>query len=171
MSIWVKNLQICRLGQKFPTKIWPNLSKILILVKIIENFEFGYENLDFGQSLWKFWFRPKLSENLDLGQHFRKISILVNILGKIDLGHFPQILVLVKISEKMSIGVKICKHVDFGKNYKKISIFVKIFGNIAFGENCRKISNVVKFVEIFQFWSKLSKILDFGHKLEKCRFW
>ena len=55
-----KNLQICRLGQKFPTKIWSNLSKILILVKIIENTRFWsklekisilvkiYKNLEFG---------------------------------------------------------------------------------------------------------------------------
>ena len=57
-----------------------------------------------------FW--SKLSENLDLGQHFRKISILVNIFGKIDLGqNFPQILVLVKISEKCQFGqdLQICR--------------------------------------------------------------
>ena len=52
----------------------------------------------------KIWIWSKLSENYDLGQHFGKISILVNIFGKVDLGqNFPQIVVLVKISEKMSI--------------------------------------------------------------------
>ena len=70
--------------------------KISILVEIDENLNCGQNHrkfriwsvfmkiLIFGESLWKFWFRPKLSENLDLGQHFRKISILVNIFGKID---------------------------------------------------------------------------------------
>ena len=72
--------------------------KISILVKNVENLILVniYGNLDFGQNWWKSRFWSKLSENLDLGKHFRKIAILVNIFGKIDLGqNFPQILVLV----------------------------------------------------------------------------
>ena len=42
-----------------------------------------------------------------------------------------------------------------------------MFENIDFSENCLKISNLVKFVEIFRFWSNLSKILDFGENLKK----
>ena len=58
-----------------------------------------------------------VDDNLDFCYHFRKISILVNIFGIIELGqNFPQVLVLVKISKKMSIWVKIWKYVDLGEN-------------------------------------------------------
>ena len=58
----------------------------------------------------------KIDDNLDFSQHFRKISILVNIFGIIDFGQkFPQI--LVKISEK-------CR---FGSKFENMSILVKIY--------------------------------------------
>ena len=144
MSISVKKLQISRFWSKFSknfdfgqnlwkSRVRSKLSKISSLVNI-------YKNLDFGQSLWKFRFWSKLSENLDHGQHFGKISILVNIIYRFgtkfspNLGFGPNF-------RKMSIWVKICKYVDFGP---KISIWVKIFENIDFGENCRKISILVE---------------------------
>ena len=47
----------------------------------------------------------KVDDNLDFYQHLRKISILVNIFGIIELGqNFPQILVMVKISKKCRFG-------------------------------------------------------------------
>ena len=51
-----------------------NFRKMLVWVAICKYLEV-YENLGFGQNC---------RENLDLGQHFWKISILVNIFGKID---------------------------------------------------------------------------------------
>ena len=58
----------------------------------------------------------------------------------------------------MSIWVKICKDVDFGRKYfPKISILVKF----------SKISVLEKIVERSKFWTKLSKILDFGRKFNK----
>ena len=146
----VKNFQL-KFGQicRKPW-FWSKLSKISNLVNI-------YENLDFGQSLWKFWFRPKWWENLDLGQHFRKISILVNILGKIDFGHFPQILVLVKISEKCRLGSK----------FAIMSILVKITKKSRFSSKFSKISLLVKIVEKSQMWSNLSKYFNFRQNCRK----
>ena len=98
------------------------------------------ENLDFSQYLRWNRFGTTFSPNLGFGKNFRQ----------------------------MSIGVKICKYVDLGKKkYPKILISVKIFENIDFGQNCGKISNLVKFVEQSRFWTKLSKILDFGQNLAK----
>ena len=136
MSIWVKICKYLDLGQNFEKfRFWSIFMKILILVKI-------HENLDCG--IWN------LSENYDLGQHFRKISILVNIFGKIALSqNFPQILVLVKISEKMSIWVKIVEKSQIWSNLSK---------NLDFGQICRKFSILVK----------IKKNVDFGQKMRKC---
>ena len=134
--------------------------KISIWVKICKYLDFGQkksENFDFGQYLWKSRFWWKLSENLALGHHFWKISILVKIFGTIDLSqHFPQILVSFKISEKMSILVK-------HQNFRKNSILVKILENMDFWWKFSKNRNS-------WFWSKFSKIIDFGQNFTKCRF-
>ena len=61
------------------------------------------ENIDFSRNLQKnlrFLVKKKL-ENLDFGQNFRKISILVNIYENFDLGQkLMKISILVKIVEK-----------------------------------------------------------------------
>ena len=45
------------------------------------------ENIDFSRNLQKDWFWWKFFfENLDFGQNFRKISILVNIHENLDCG-------------------------------------------------------------------------------------
>ena len=68
----------------------------------------------------------KIDDNLDFCQHFRKISILVNIFGITELGeNFPHILVLVKISEK-------CR---FGSKFGNMSILVKIYKNLEISKN------------------------------------
>ena len=68
----------------------------------------------------------KVDDNLDFCQHFRKISILVNILGIIEMGqNFPQILVLFKISKK-------CR---FGSKFENMSILVKIYNNLETSQN------------------------------------
>ena len=100
--------------------------KIAKNVDYSQNFRKMSIGVNFHENL-VFW--SKLSENLDLGQHFRKISILVNIFGKIDLGKKnPQILVLVKISEKCQFDQnlqicrfwsKISKNLDFGQKFRK----------------------------------------------------
>ena len=111
------------------------------------------KDFDFGQYSWKSRFWSKLSENLDLGQHFRKISILVNIFGK----KFSTNIGIGQNFGKMSIWVKICKYVDFGQKYPKISFLSKF----------SKISISVKIVEKSQIWSNLSKNLDFGQNCRK----
>ena len=59
----------------------------------------------------------KIDDNLDFCQHFREISIFVNIFGITELGeNFPQILVFGQNFRKMSIWVKIWKYVDLGQN-------------------------------------------------------
>ena len=95
----------------------------------------------------------KVDDNLDFCQHFRKISILVNIFGIIEMGqNFPQILVLVKISKK-------CR---FGSKFENMSILVKIYKNLETSQNFKK----------HRFWSKLSVILDFTNTsiLDKIAF-
>ena len=78
--------------------------KILILVKVCEN-------LGFGQNCRKI---------LILLNILGKILILVNIFGKIDLGeNFPQILILVQISEKCGIGSKRQNKLIFVKHFQK----------------------------------------------------
>ena len=67
-----------------------------------------------------------VDDNLDFCYHFRKISILVNIFGIIELGqNFPQVLVLVKISKK-------CR---FGSKFENMSILVKIYKNLETSQN------------------------------------
>ena len=53
----------------------------------------------------------------------------------------------------MSIWVKICKYVDFGKKKFQIPRYLS---------KSSKISNLVKIVEKSQIWSNLSKNLDFS---------
>ena len=127
-----------------------SISKISILVNI-------YENLDFGQNWWKSPFWSKFSGNLDVGKHAREISILVNIFGKIDLRqNFPQILVLVQISEKfrflskfvnMSILIKtFSKNNDFGRHFRNSQFWWKLSKILKFGQICLKFSILVKIV-------------------------
>ena len=84
-------------------------------------------------------------ENLDYGQFFSTFAVnldLVNIFGITELGqNFPQILVLVKISEK-------CR---FRSKFGNMSTLVKIYKNLETSKNLKK----------NRFWSKLSEILDF----------
>ena len=129
-------------------RFWSIFMEISILVKISEN-------LDFGQNCRK---------NLDLGHHFWKISILVNIFGNLDLG-------LVKIEH----------NVDFSQIFKRLWFWSNFYKKTRFGSNFSKIlisveiivktSNLVEIFEKSRFWWKLSKIVDFGQKLPKCRFW
>ena len=117
-----KNLKF---GQIFQT--------ISILDKIVENH--------------RFW--SKSSESLDLGQHFRKISILLNIFGKNFhkswFGkNFRKISILVKKLPKISILVKIFETSILVKNVKKSQIWSNLSNNLDFGQNCRKFSILVK---------------------------
>ena len=111
MSILViteENIDFSRNLQK--DWFWWKKKKISILVKILGKFLFW-------SILMKIVIMVKVEDNLDFCQHFRIISIPVNIFGIIELGQtFPQILVLVKISKKMSIWVKIWKYVNLGQN-------------------------------------------------------
>ena len=118
----------------------------------------------------------KIYENLDFGQNYRKILILVNIFEK---SRF------LSISSVKSIGVKIFpkygqnfQKCRFGskfenmsisiKNFKKISILVKIKKKYQF----RRKSNLVKFVEKSRFWSKFNKMSILVEKKKKpIRFW
>ena len=135
-----------------------------LLVKI-------YKNLDFGQNFWKYRFWLSLSKNLKFGQICLILVILVEnsrFRSKSkEMSIFPpQYLVLVKIVGKC----------QFGWKFANMPILVKLFQksrfqNINFGENCRKISNLDKFVEKSRFWSKLSKVLDFGQNFKKFQFW
>ena len=146
MLIIVKIFEKCRFELKLQISwFWSKLSKIF----------------DFSHCLWKFRFwsifmeisiMVQVDDNLNFCQLFRKISFLINILGIIELGqNFPQLLNLVKISEKCRFGsnMKICrswskfiKNLETSQNFKKISILVKIVGNsrfyqcVDFGKNC-----------------------------------
>ena len=62
----------------------------------------------------------QLSKNIDFGQNFRKIAILLKISNNLNFGQIcQQIAILVEISEKL----------DLSKNFRKFlfwSIFTKI---------------------------------------------
>ena len=80
ISILVKNFENLDFGEKLRySRVWTfsknpvfirNPRQISIFVKIYENFAFGH---NFEKS--RFW--SQFSKNLDFGQNFRKISILV----------------------------------------------------------------------------------------------
>ena len=130
-----------------------------ILVKICKYVDFGkrysklsiFESIDFGQNSWKIRFWSKLSENYDLGQNFRKISILVNIFGKF----FPKSWFWSKFPQNVDFSKKKnCQKSRFWSKFSKISIWVKnvkkcqiwsnLSNNLDFGQNCRKFSILVK---------------------------
>ena len=112
-------------------------------------------------------------KNLEFGQNVRKISIFDKSTGNSWFwSKLTKMSILDKIAENVDYSQIFSKNVDLGKKLPKISILVKVFESIDFGEKCQKNpSNLVKFVEQSRFWTKLSKILDFGQDLKKCRFW
>ena len=147
------------------SRFWSKLMKILILVKIVGNLwsrSTFLENLDFSQYIW---YRFDLSQN------------------------FPQILVLVKISEKCQFGSKFANMSILLKNFlksrfwskiSKILILVKLSKNLKFGQICRKMLIWVKLVENSRFWSKFNKMsvlvktsksLDLGKNCRKFSIW
>ena len=141
----------------------------------------------------------KICKYVDLGKRniqkchflskFSKISILDKRTGnsrfwskvtKMLIWTKLQKMIIVKIFEKMSTWVKICKYLDFGQNFLKISIFIIIFENIACRENCWKIWNLVEMFENSWFWSKCTKMsilviieenIDFSRNLQNDWFW
>ena len=82
--------------------------------------------LDIGQNLQISRFCSKRSKNLDFGQNFRKISILVKIVG--DSQFWSKL-------TKMLISDKIAKNADYSRNFRKISILVDIYENLDFGQS------------------------------------
>ena len=95
----------------------------------------------------------KIDDNLNFCQHFRKNLDLSRYLRDNRIRpKFPQILVLVKMSENVNLGrnLEICRS---WSKFIKISKLVKNFKNI-------------------NFWSKLSEIIDFTNMsiLDKIAF-
>ena len=127
--------------------------KIWLWSKLLEILFFGqsFQNVDFGQN----------KKNVDYSKIFRTMSIWV--FDKIDLRqNFPQILILVKISEK-------CR---FGSKFTNMSILVKNFKKSWFWSKFLKISILVEIVEKSQIRSNLSKKnLDFGQICSKFSIW
>ena len=121
------------------SRFWSPLTKMSILDLIAEND-------DYNQIFKKCWFGSKFANISILVKNCRTISILENIFGKSRFKSissvksfffyfFPQILVLVQISEKcrfrskfanMSIWVKKIQKSRFGSTFSKIWILVKI---------------------------------------------
>ena len=165
MSTWVK---ICKY-----LDFCKNFLKISIFIKI-------FENIACGENCSKIWNLVKNFEKSWFWSKFTKMSILVITEENIDFSRNLQKYWFWGKKLKISILVKIWGNFDFGQYSWKsrlcskltiISIFVNILENIDNSGDCRKISNLVKFVEKSRFWTKLSKILDFGKNLPKCRFW
>ena len=96
----------------------------------------------------KFRFFSKISKNVDLGQIFEKISILVKF--------FERISILVKILEKFRFSSKTTKNVDFGQI-------------LDFFENFENSSNLVKFSKNFDFRQIFKKIRVWSNFLMKFR--
>ena len=115
-----------------------------------------FENLDFSHNVWRSWYWSKFSKNLDFGQNFRESWFLS--------AYREIISILVKSFEHFRNNLHI------SQDFTKISILVKIFENLYFGQNFRKTPFCQNFRK-FQFWSKLSKSLDFGQYLLKVWFW
>ena len=82
----------------------------------------------------------KIYKNLEFGQNFRKIQILIKIVGN---SRFWSKLTKMSISDKTAknllIIVKIFEKFRFVSIFMKISILVKIHEDLDFGQNCRKI--------------------------------
>ena len=128
--------------------IWSKFPIILILYKIFEKLRFPWnfsKNLDFDQNCSKsrFWSTfienrnfCQFSENLDFGQDFRNISVLVEIFLK-------KISNLVKFSEKFRLR-------------KKSRLWLEFSWNLHFGQNFRETSDEWKFWKSLS--SKYSKI-------------
>ena len=145
-------------------------SKILISFKSFEEPWFSSifsKNLDFGKNF----------ENVDFGQNFRKISILVKILGILDL--FKQSWFWPKLSNYRILSKIVVNYLDFGQNFRKswfwskfikFFILVKIFENVHFRQNFRKILISVNFFFKSWHWSKFLKNLDFSLNFRKSRF-
>ena len=107
--------------------------KITILVKILENLDFGLnfwkisilvkivkKNLDSGQNSWNSRF---IFKNLDFAQTFQIIKFCEKLLYIISiLWKFSKIFILVKIN----------KILDFGQNFQKSWFQSKILKNIDF---------------------------------------
>ena len=89
----------------------------------------------------------------------------------------------------MSIWVKICKYLDFGRNCRAISILVNNQENLDFGQSLWKSRFWSKLWKIFDLhwnlknldfgkylpkppmWLKFSKNLDFDRNFPNCWFW
>ena len=119
---WSKFWKISISGKFSEKLIWSKVSKNLELIKSL-------------QKSWFFFF--KILYNLDFGQNYWKISILVKIS---------------KPSDNLDFCMNFRKNLGFSQNFRKISILVNILDNLDCGQNCRKISILVKKFRKSRFW-------------------
>ena len=122
-----------------------NFRKILILVKMFENFHLFKNFENFSEIFVKISILVKFSKNFDFGQNlrkFRKISIWSTFANSYQNCRFLW---------------KIFKKIRFWSNFRKNSIMVKIwesFENFRFWSNFRNILNAVESFQRFQFFRK-----------------
>ena len=127
----------------------------MILVKI-------FKNRDFCRNLWKILFWLKFWLNFDFGRKLpRNRVFLSKFLTNGEFGRYFR---------KIPISVEIFETLRFWTKLLKISIWVKFCENVHFGRNVRKCRFWSKF-EKSQFWSKFAKNVDFSRNLQKSRFW
>ena len=174
MSVLVNICKYVDFRQTFP--------KISILVKILKKISV-LQKIRFRQIcrkisilvkiVWKSWSWSTFSANLDFSQYLRLNLFRTKFYP--NLGFRPNFL-------KISIEVKFCKYVgfgkknrspnlDFGQNFRKYQFWWKLSKNLKFGHICRKISFFGQNCLKFSIFILILKNLDFGLDLQKSRIW
>ena len=129
--------------------------RLMHMIKTWDDNKFGRET-NFAKIYTRIWPKfTKIFDNVNFGEDFRKISILITIFENLDYCQFFW---------KISIW----------SNFRKFPIYVKLSKNLNYGQNCRKIAILVEIGENFKIFDKsrfYSKHYDFGRNSRKSRFW
>ena len=187
-KIWKISILVKIVGNSRLVQTYQNFDLDKIAVNVDCNQNFGNMSiwvnickyLDFGQNFRKISILSKFANMLILVKKYPKILFFVKIFRNIDFSeNCRNISNLVKFVEKSRFWTKLSKILDFGQVLAKcrsgskdkvILILVRIFKKtLILPKIFEKI--LVRIFKKFRFWSNLSKILDFGQILIKCRFW